>query len=165
MPHASQLAIQLGLIVSCVLFIIFTKSGVSVSSQVSTCVVPPHYPGQPPPKISWPQNSIVTVKIDDTWTNDNDQNAFREGIEKWNDALNCSGVRFIDFSAQHFADYNGPVPNNTVYWQRKSPLGVEMFFYDTVQLRVRAAKVPILPNWVNDFNNTFFVYLGTHELG
>ena len=166
MPHTSQqLAIQLGLIVFWVLFIIFTKSSVSVSSQVSTCVVPPHYPLYPPPKISWPQNSIVTVKIDDAWTSNSDRNAFREGIEKWNEALNCSGVRFIDFSAQHFADYNGPVPNNTVYWQRNSLLGVEMFFHDMVQLRVRAAKVSILPSWVNNFNNTFFVYLGTHELG
>ena len=106
------------------------------------------------------------MKIDDTWTDDSDRSAFREGIEKWNEALNCSGVRFIDFSTEHFTNYDGPIPsNNTVYWQRKSPLGVEMFFYNPFQLRVRAAKVPILPSWLNTFSNTFFVYLGTHELG
>lgn len=166
MPHISrQLAIQIGLIVFCVLFVMFTKSGVSVSSQVSTCVPPPHYPGYPPPKMSWPENSTVTVKIDDTWTNESDRNAFREGIEKWNEAFNCSGVRFIGFSPEHFANYDGPVPEKTVYWQRRPRVGVEMFFYNVLQLRVRAAKVPILSTWVNDFNNTFFVYLGTHELG
>jgi hypothetical protein len=165
MPHPlRQPAIQLGLVLFCGLFLVFTN-GVSVSSQVSTCVSPPHIAGYPPPKISWPQGSTVTVKIDDTWTNQSDRNAFKEGIEKWNDALNCSGVTFIDFSATHFTDYGGAIPNNTVYWQRKSPVGVEMFFHNPFQLRVRAAKVPILPNWVNDYNNTFFVYLGTHELG
>lgn len=166
MPHVSrQLALQLGLIIFCVLFVTLMNGGNSVSSQVNTCVVPPHYPGYPPPKISWPQNTIVTVKIDDTWTNESDRNAFRGGIEKWNEAFNCSGVRFIGFSTEHFSDYGGPIPNNTVYWQRKSPVGVEIFFQGAFQLRVRAAKVPILPNWVNDFNNTFFVYLGTHEIG
>ena len=165
MPHASrQLAIQLGLIVFCFVFVVFTRSGVPVSSQISTCVNPPRYPGIPPPKWSWLPNSVVTVKIDDTW-DQNDRDAFREGIQKWNDAFNCSGVRFVDFSAEHFTNYDGPIPNNTVYWQRRSKIGVESFFYTTFQLRVRAAKVPILPSFVNTFNNTFFVYLGTHEIG
>jgi len=146
MPHAlRQLAIQLGLVVFCVAFLVFTNGRVSVSSQITTCVVPPHVGGYPPPKISWPQGSTVTVKIDDTW-NVSDRNAFRAGIEKWNEALNCSGVTFIDFSATHFDNYKGPIPTDTVYWQRKSPVGIEIFFRDTSQLRIRAAKVPILPN-------------------
>ena len=55
MTHASrQFAIQSGLVVFCISFVVFTRSWVSVSSQVSTCVNPPHYPGYPPPKQSWP---------------------------------------------------------------------------------------------------------------
>lgn len=165
MPHPlRQLAIQLGLILFCGIFLVFTNDSVPVSSQVTMCVPPPHVPGYPPPKISWPQGTTVTVKIDDTW-NESDRNAFRTGIEKWNEALNCSGVTFVGFTATHFTDYGGSISNNTVYWQRKSPLGIEMFFNSPSQLRVRAAKVPILPSYVNNFNDTFFVYLGTHELG
>ena len=166
MPHASrQLAIQSGLIVFCVLFIIFTRSGASVSSQVPDCAVPPHYPGYPPPNMSWPYGSTVTVKIDDTWTNASDRNAFRAGIEKWNGAANCSGVTFVGFQTQHFTDYEAAPPTNTVYWQRKSDLGVRMHYHPGTPLRVRAARVGLLPEFVNQYNNTFFVYLGTHEIG
>ena len=81
MPHASrQLAIQLGLIVFCFVFVVFTRSGVPVSSQISTCVNPPRYPGIPPPKWSWLPNSVVTVKFDDTW-DQSDRDAFARAFK------------------------------------------------------------------------------------
>jgi hypothetical protein len=52
-----------------------------------------------------------------------------------------------------------------MYWQRKSPLGVQYFVINQIQRRLRAAIVPIIPGFTNDYNNSFFVYLGTHETG
>jgi hypothetical protein len=51
-----------------------------------------------------------------------DRDFFKEGIEKWNAALNCSGVRFVDFSTQHFTDYNAAPPDTPCIGRENLPL-------------------------------------------
>ena len=117
--------IQLSSIVICCLFVAVFRSDVSVSSE--TCIVP-HI--APPPKLSWYKNQQVAVRIDDAWSPE-ERGYFQQGIEKWNQAYNCSGVLFHDFSPIHFNNYSvtQAPPNFTVWWQRTSPLGVIYFFY------------------------------------
>lgn len=88
--------IQLSLIVFCCLFVAVTRTELPVQSQ--SCIVP--HLGSPP-KLSWYKNQQVAVRIDDAWTPD-ERGYFQEGIEKWNQAYNCSGVLFHDFSPIHF---------------------------------------------------------------
>src|SRR5437879_1277117 len=66
---------------------------------------------------SWAQNTQVTVKIDDSWTDATDRQAFAAGMTKWNN--DCSGVNFSGFDTQHFtdSDYDEHIapPNGSVY--------------------------------------------------
>src|ERR1051325_11134763 len=147
--------IQLSLILFCCLFIAVTRSEVSVNSQ--SCIVP-HLAS--PPKLSWYKNQQVTVRIDDAWSPE-ERGYFQQGIEKWNQALNCSGVLFHDFSPIHFASYSlsDSPPDFTVWWQRTSPLAVRFFFtFPETAKRLRAAIVPIIPEFQNSIENSFFVY-------
>lgn len=82
-----------------------------------------------PPKFSWYKNQQVAVRIDDAWSPE-ERGYFQQGIEEWNQALNCSGVNFHNFSSIHFASYSlsDAPPDFTVWWQRTSPLGVRYFF-------------------------------------
>jgi len=118
-----QLTLQLTLILFCCLFIAVTRTEVTVNSQ-SSCLVPFY---ETPPRDSWRQYENVTVRIDDTW-GEAERNAFQAGIEKWNQANNCSSVTFGDYSPIHFTTYTGAPPDWTVWWQRKSPVGV-LYFY------------------------------------
>lgn len=132
-----QLTIQVGLILFCCLFIAVTRSEVTVNSQ-SSCLVPFW---ETPPKDSWHQHENVTVRIDDAW-GEPERNAFQAGIEKWNQANNCSGVTFGDYSSIHFTNYSSAPPDWTIWWQRKAPVGVLYFFAAPTYLqRVRAAIV------------------------
>jgi len=163
MPYRRQeRTLQLCLIVFCCLFVTVTRSEVLVNSE--SCIVP-HL--APPPKFSWYKNQQVAVRIDDAWS-PQERGYFQQGIEKWNQALNCSGVVFHDFSSIDFASYSlsdGP-PDFTVWWQRTSPLGVRYFFtFPQTSKRLRAVIVPILPEFQNSIDNSFFVYLGSHEIG
>jgi len=156
-----QHTLQFAMILFCCLFVAVTRSEVSVDSQ--SCVVP-HW--SPPPKDSWYKNEQVTVRIDDAW-NETDRGFFQQGIEKWNQANNCSGVTFQDFRSIHFTTYGNTAPPDwTLWWQRRSPTGV-MFFYATPQIlrRLIAVIVPIPANFQNIVSNSYFVYLGTHETG
>jgi hypothetical protein len=123
------------------------------------------------PGWSWPQNKTVTVKIDDdTWSPD-DRALFAEGNSKWSGAPNCSGVHFIEFSAKTFTatEYGEDAPSDMVYWMRTDPQngnfdgGVFMAF--NAFGRVRSARIKIKPSAANIVNGTYFVYLGTHEIG
>lgn len=155
-------SVQLGLIVFCCLFVAASRTEIPVNSQ--SCIVP-HI--APPPKFSWHKNQQVAVRIDDAWTAE-ERAYFQQGIEEWNQALNCSGVLFHDFSTIHFASYNlnDSPPDFTVWWQRTSPLGVRYFFtFPQTAKRLRAVIVPIIPEFQNSIDNSFFVYLGTHEIG
>lgn len=148
----------------CCLFVAVTRAEVSVNCQGCTCIV-----GNlaPPPKSSWYANQQVAVRIDDAWT-DVERAYFQEGIEKWNQANNCSGVLFHDFRPLHFTNYDLTVapPDFTVWWVRTGPLGVRMFFtFPQSQARLSAAIVPIIPEFNNQNPPMHFVYLGTHELG
>ena len=106
--------IQLSLVVFCCLFVIVFRNEVSVNSE--TCIIP-HL--APPPKFSWYKNQQVAVRIDDAWSPE-ERGYFQQGIEKWNQALNCSGVNFHDFSSIHFASYSltDAPPDFTVWWQK-----------------------------------------------
>ena len=85
MPHQQeQRIVQFSLIVFCCLFVAVTRTEVSVSSE--TCVVPYW---EAPPKHSWLQFEQVAVRIDDKW-NDIERGYLQQGIEKWNQADNCS---------------------------------------------------------------------------
>jgi len=123
------------------------------------------------PGWSWSQNTLVTVRIDDTWTNEDDRQDFADGIAMWNSGANCSGVRFTNFSPKTFtsAEYEQDPPNNTVYWQRAEPNnstfngGVFMAF--NLLGRVKAARVKIKPSVTNITSGTYYNYLGSHEIG
>ena len=132
-----------------------------VNSQ-SSCLVPFY---ETPPRDSWHQYENVTVRIDDAWP-EPERGAFQSGIEKWNLAGNCSSVTFGDYSSLHFTNYTTAPPDWTIWWQRKSPVGV-LYFYviPLYQKRLRAAIVPIPPDFQNVISGSFFVYLGTHETG
>jgi hypothetical protein len=110
------------------------------------------------------------VKIDSTW--DPDERAlFAEGNAKWNGAPNCSGVHFVGFEAKTFTtnEYNEDAPSDTIYWLKTDPNnqgfdgGVFMAF--NLLGRVKSARIKIKPNAVNIVNGSYFVYLGTHEVG
>jgi hypothetical protein len=161
MPYKQfQQTIQFSLIVFCCLFVAVTRTEVSVNSQ--SCVVP-HW--ETPPKDSWHQNEQVAVRIDDAW-DPTERGYFQQGIEEWNQALNCSGVNLHDFRSIHFTDYGQAPPDYTLWWQRRSPVGVLYFFTFPQNLqRLRAAIVPIPPSFQNSISNSYFVYLGTHETG
>ena len=118
-----------------------------------------------PPKDSWLQFEQVAVKIDNAW-DEPERTYLEQGIEKWNKADNCSSVTFYDYSSIHFASYDQVPPDYTMWFQRRSPLGV-IYFYKAPQAlkRLRAAIVPIIPQFQNTISNSFFVYLGTHETG
>ena len=154
--------IQFSLIVLCCLFVTVSRTEESVNSQ--SCIVP-HL--APPPKFSWYKNQQVAVRIDDAWSPE-ERGYFQQGIEKWNQAYNCSGVFFHDYSSIHFTSYSvtQAPPNFTVWWQRTSPLGVIYFFtFPETSKRLLSVIVPIIPEFQNSISNSFFVYLGTHEMG
>jgi hypothetical protein len=77
----------------------------------------------PPPKFSWYHNQQVAVRIDDAWSDETERGYFQQGIEKWNQTYNCSGVDFYDFRSIHFTSYSvtQAPPDFTVWWQRTSP--------------------------------------------
>ena len=159
-----QRIIQFSLILFCCLFVAATRAEVSVDGQSCTCIV-----GfwNPPPKYSWYKNQQVAVRIDDAWDS-TERGYFQEGIEKWNQANNCSGVSFYDFSAIHFTSYDltQAPPDFTVWWERTGPLGVIAFYtFPQTQKRIRAAIVPLIPEFQSQNPPMFFVYLGTHEIG
>ena len=134
-----QRTIQFSLIIFCCLFVAVTRAEVSVNCQGCTCIV-----GNlaPPPKSSWYANQQVAVRIDDAWT-DVERAYFQEGIEKWNQANNCSGVLFHDFRPLHFTNYDLTVapPHFTVWWVRTGPLGVVSEFGVPYGNRTRVAAV------------------------
>lgn len=161
MPHKhTERTIQISLIVLCCFFLAVMRNEVPANTQ--SCIVP-HW--EAPPKDSWLQYEQVAVRIDDAW-NESERSYFQQGIEKWNQADNCAWVTFYDYSPIHFDSYDQVPPDYTLWFQRRSPLGVA-YFYKMPQAskRLRAVIVPILPQFQNTISNSFFVYLGTHETG
>jgi hypothetical protein len=159
-----QRTIQFSLIIFCCLFVAVTRAEVSINCQGCTCIV-----GNlaPPPKSSWYANQQVAVRIDDAWT-DVERAYFQQGIEKWNQANNCSGVLFHDFRPLHFTNYDFTVAPQTSRSGGLDP-GLwesECFLLSPEsQARLRSAIVPIIPEFNNQNPPMHFVYLGTHELG
>jgi hypothetical protein len=146
------------------LFVAATKTEVSVDYQSCTCIVGTWLR---PPQHSWYKNQQVAVRIDDAW-NAVERGYFQQGVEKWNQASNCSGVFFYDFSPIHFSSYDltQSPPDFTVWFERTGPVGVAAFYTEPQsQRRIRAAIVPLLPAFNNQNPPMHFVYLGTHEIG
>jgi hypothetical protein len=156
----AQRIVQVSLILFCCVFVAVTRTEVPANSQ--SCIVP-HW--EAPPRDSWLQLEQVAVKIDDAW-DELERSHLEQGIEKWNQADNCSSVTFYDYSPIHFASYDQVPPDYTMWFQRRAPLGV-IYFYKSPQAlkRLRAVIVPIIPEFQNTISNSFFVYLGTHETG
>lgn len=143
-------------------FLVTALAGTAVHVGAQTCTAPPNMSLT----YSWPANTSVTVKIDDGW-GETDRQAFANGMAKWNGQANCSGVTFSGFQTQHFTDYSAAPPDRTVYWQKDDPLngyngGV---YYHISNNRIRAVRVKILPSVANIADGSYFVYLGSHELG
>lgn len=137
-------------------------AGLPPNAGAQICVAPPNMS----PGYTWPANTSVIVKIDSQWV-DSDRQAFANGMVKWNGQDNCSSVTFSGFQPQNFTDYSAPPPDKTVYWQKDDPGngyngGV---FYHISDNRIRAIRVKIHPGVANIANGSYFVYLGSHELG
>jgi hypothetical protein len=125
----------------------------------------------PPPIDSWPALTQVNVRIDDDWEAP-ERGYFEQGIRKWNGTPppNCSFVSFSGFVARNFTDYGQSPPDNTLDWMRFVPSnsrnGEVLYHYiDEVNFRIRAIRIRIMPDVPNIVENTFYVYLGTHETG
>ncbi len=152
------------------LAIVAISYSVRVSSQAPLCGTEGSAtPGSlnPPPWGSWPAFKTVHVKLDSAYSS-TERGYFEQGIRKWNTAVNCSNVTFDDFGAQAFPDPNVEIPNDTIYWVQTDPGGSHdgLIFVDfDSALRTRAAKMRLKPGVLNIESNTYFVYLGTHEIG
>ncbi len=169
MSHTTKhIALQI-LLVTIWLSIIAVTRSVHVSSQPFCGTTGSATPGffDPPPRGSWPAGKTIHVKIDAVW-NGTDRGFFEQGIRKWNTAINCSGVTFDDFGARAFPDPNEALPNDTVFWIQQDPQtgfnGITTWDLDAA-LRTRAARVWIKPGIPNVASDSYFVYLGTHEVG
>src|ERR1700749_275591 len=160
--------LQAVIIITCVLIIYFTHFVGSVSSQSCT-VIPPLYTDRNPYAWSWPSGKTVNVIIDDQW-NTTERQAFASGNAKWNNwnSYNCSGITFTGFGSQHFTDVNTPAPDFTVYWQKTDPhnnghnAAVRANF-GGIPRRIISGNEWVAPTASN--TNSYFNYLGTHEMG
>ena len=129
----------------------------------------PKYAHQPVHVNSWLVASQVSVKIDDFFTDDQ-----RAGIEagnaSWNNAslIACSGVRFLDFDHVFMPDYTETPPKGELWWQRDDPrTGFNGGVFVVIGFAgwVEAARIKIHPNTPNIAQGTFYMYLGSHEVG
>lgn len=157
---------------SCLLLILFIFTNLELKSYAYTCVQPQLMHGDFVFWDSWPKRTKVTVRIDDAWSS-TERGFFAQGIQKWNGVpplpANCSLVTFSGFSAHHFTDYAAPPPDNTADWMRTSPATsfngqVNYHYIDEVNFKIRAVRHWIRPVQ-NAIQNSYFVYLGTHETG
>lgn len=166
-PHAETL-LQAFIIVACLLIIYFTYFVGSTGARSCTAI-PPLYTDRDPVTFSWSPSKQVSFYIDDQWNNEADRQAFASGIKKWNDwnAYNCSGVTFNVVAARHFTDYTELAPDSTVYWQKTDPQngynGAVRFNFGGSPPRIISVNEWILPTVSN--TNSYFNYLGTHEMG
>ena len=90
-----------------------------VSSQ--NCVHP-KYAHQPTFVNSWLVSTQVSVKIDDSFSDDQ-KAGLEAGNAAWNNAalIACSGVRFLDFDHVFMQDYTETPPRGELWWQRDDP--------------------------------------------
>ena len=159
--------LNFGLACACLVAWVSAEAVVTVKAR-RTCNPPPVYP------ISsgyfWPAGTTVKVEIDDAWEQD-DRDALADGAQKW-DSLktsDCSFVTFTNFAARHFTDYYSDPPANTFWFQKADPEtgynGNVIFNRGGTPLRIVSARDKIGPTVANIVNKTYFVYLGSHELG
>lgn len=170
-PTSKHLLIQAGLLCLLLILLTFTKLELKSKAQ-SSCVQPQLMHGDFVFWDSWPKGTNVTVRIDDTWSA-TERGFFEQGIRKWNGVpplpANCSLVTFSGFSSHRFSSYTASPPDNTADWMRTTPgnsfNGEVLYHYiDEVNFRIRAVRHLIRPV-PNVVENSYFVYLGTHETG
>lgn len=161
--------LNMGLVCVCVATWVLTEAIVGVSAR-STCNPPPLFTNYA--TMSWAAGTPVNVEIDDTWEQP-DRDALENGARKWNSvsALDCSNVTFENFAPRHFTDtdYNSDPPAGT-FWFQKAYSGSNYnagVFPNSggIPLHLISARDKITPTVANIVNLTYFVYLGTHELG
>ena len=156
----------------CILLIsFFLLSNHIVKTEAQDCLVPPSMHGQGNEWDSWPTLTVINVRLSDTWT-DTERGYFETGIRKWNGTPfpNCALARFEGFSPFHVTNPAASPPDNTADWIEHLPsngFDAEVLYHyiDEVQYKIRAVRHFIKPDIVNVVNNSYFVYLGTHETG
>ena len=117
---------------------------------------------------SWAPNRTILVEIDDKW-GATDQAALGEGVGKWNGQGNCSAVSFTVFSPRTFTDYSAIPPSDSVWiykTQTQTGHGAEALVHvGGSPQRTVAATIRVLPTSTNTALGSFFVYIGSHEIG
>ena len=148
---------------------IWTATHMIVHVKALSCsAYPALFTDRDPATWSWPANKTVTFFIDDEW-NQSERQAFADGIAKWNDwkVYNCSGVTFTGFTSKHFTDYSAQPPDFTVYWQKTDPQnqhnGAVVANFGGTPIKIISVNEKISPT--ADNINSYFNFLGTHEMG
>jgi hypothetical protein len=114
---------------------------------------------------------VINVRLSNTWT-EPERGFFKTGIEKWNGTPfpNCALAKFVGFNSFHVTNPAASPPDNTSDWIEHATSnqydGEVLYHYiDEVNYRIRAVRHFIRPDIPNLIQNTYFVYLGTHETG
>ncbi len=122
-------------------------------------------------KFSWVQNSMVIVKIDDKW-NQEQRDWIKNAVENWNGGVSvqtCSNVTFSDFGAETFSNYDDyptyPGPYE-IYIMKISyapyPTANAVTLNDTKQGRLQRSKIFISPSVITSAE---FSRHAAHEIG
>jgi hypothetical protein len=166
---SKHLLVQVTLLLVLAISLVFTSPEMQTHAQ--SCVQPQLMHGDFVFWDSWPKGTNVTVRIDDAWS-PTERGFFEQGIKKWNGVPppNCSLVTFSGFSAHNFTNYSASPPDNTMDWMSTAPTTtfngqVNYHYIDEVDFKIRAVRVWIRPGIPNVAENSYFVYLGTHETG
>lgn len=167
--HSKQARNQVRLLLLLVSFFLCTAY---IEGTVAyACSVPPSMHGSGNQWDSWPTLTVINVRLSDTWT-ETERDYFKSGIEKWNGTPypNCSLARFTGFSSFHVSNPAASPPDGTSDWIEHAASngydGEVLYHYvDEVNYRIRAVRHFIKPDISNTVQNTYFVYLGTHETG
>jgi hypothetical protein len=120
---------------------------------------------------SWPTLTVINVRLSDTWT-DSERGFFKTGIEKWNGTPypNCALARFTGFNSFHVTNPATTPPDGSSDWiehTTSNGYDAEVLYHyiDEINYRIRAVRHFVKPDIPNPVQNTYFVYLGTHETG
>jgi len=154
------------LLITVWLIIILLQHPALVGSQ--ECLQP-NYAHQPIHVNSWSVGTQVSVRIDSSFPDDHNA-GLEAGNEGWNNLalVSCSGVRFQQFDHLFMESYTEAPPQEQLWWQRDDPKnGFNAGVLAVIGFGgfVEAAIIKVHPNAPNIAQNTYYNYLGTHEVG